>query len=148
MHRAPAQLDLFHPTATNAAGGGTSNQPPQNDEEPLQQLLLEARLSLLRDVQLRLIRLGLWGFPNVIRNPDGPWKEYRASILDLQARRACWPATYILRAGTDGIHRFAIRVRPGCDGNPAVPRAADVMAGLAPVSLAQWDGVIGEYEAD
>lgn len=146
MLRFPNQLDLFS-TATDAVGGTSSGFAATADAEAHQRLL-EARYDLLRRAQFRLSGLGLWGFPNMVRNPDGPWTAYRSSMLDLHARLACWPATYILRCGANGIQRFTIRIRPGCDGNLAIPRAAEAMADLAPVRLAPWDGAGDEYEAD
>ncbi|MGI4939744.1 MAG: hypothetical protein ACRYHQ_04115, partial [Janthinobacterium lividum] len=77
----------------------------------------------------------LWGFPNMVRNPDGPWQHLRGQAYDLHASRRCWPAYYLVRAGADDMQRVTLHVRPGCDGIPAIKRAAAVLAGLAPVSV-------------
>ncbi len=142
------QLDLFGDAAASTAAGATAVQEYDLVAEDLRrQALLQVRHDLLRRVQLRLSGAGLWGLPNIIRNPDGPWKEYRSSILNIRARFICWPATYILRVDADGLQRFTIRIRPGCDDNPAIPRAAEAMANLASVSIAPWTGESDEYEA-
>jgi len=148
MRCTPKQLDLFGGAATSAAAGAAAVQEYDLVAEDLrQQALLQIRRDLLRRVQLRLLGAGLWGLPNIIRNPDGPWKEYRSGILNIQARLRCWPATYILRADADGVQRFTLRVRSGCDDNPAIPRASEAMAELAPVSITPWTGQSDEYEA-
>jgi len=95
-----------------------------------------ARQDLLRAAQLGLAAERLWGFPNMVRNPDGPWQDLCAQAYDLTASRQCWPAYYLLRAGADDIQRITIHVRPGCDGIPVLLRAAAVLADLAPVSVA------------
>lgn len=140
MLHVPVQLDLFPPPPNDRAEWETS-QTFQHGGDPLQrQRLLEARQGLLRAAQLRLAGPRLWGFLNLIRNPDGPWKEYYGSVLDVQAHLGCSPTNYILRLGRDKVHRFTIRVRAGRADNPAIPRAAETMATLAPATLAVWDG--------
>ncbi len=94
------------------------------------------RQDLLRAAQLGLAAQRLWGFPNIVRNPDGPWQNLRGQAYNLHASRECWPAYYLVRADDDDIQRVTVHVRPGCDGIPAIERAAAVLAALAPVSVA------------
>jgi len=105
-------------------------------EQQRQEDAWHARQDLLRAAQLRLAVQRLWGFPNMIRNPDGPWQDLRGRAYDLTASRQCWPAYYLVRAGADGAQRVTVHVRPGCDGIPAIEWAAAVLTGLAPVSVA------------
>ncbi len=105
------------------------------DEQQRQEDAWCARQDLLRAAQLGLTAQRLWGFPNMVRNPDGPWRDLRARAYDLHASRGCWPAYYLVRASADDIQRVTVHVRPGCDGIPAIERAAAVLTGLAPVSV-------------
>ncbi len=106
------------------------------DEQQRAEDAWRARQDLLRAAQLGLAAQRLWGFPNIVRNPDGPWQNLRGQAYDLHASRECWPAYYLVRADADAIQRVTVHVRPGCDGIPAIERAAAVLAGLAPVSVA------------
>ena len=106
-----------------------------------------ARQELLRAVQLRLAAQRLWGFPNMVRNPDGPWQDLRGRAYDIDRSRQCWPAYYLVRAAAAGVQRISIHVRPGCDGIPAVPWATAVLARLAPVSVVACTALHPQYEA-
>jgi len=105
-------------------------------EQQRQEDAWHARQDLLRAAQLRLAVQRLWGFPNMVRNPDGPWQDLRGRAYDLTTSRQCWPAYYLVRAGADGAQHLTVHVRPSCDGIPAIERAAVVLAGLASVSIA------------
>lgn len=147
MRHVPIQFDLF----TTPVGREFSDSDSLEPVDFARQLRLhKARHDLSRRAQIRLSSFGLWGCPNMVSNPAGPWKEYRGSIWNPQARLGCWPASYILRAGTDEVQRFTVRVRPGCSDNPAIPSAAKVLAELAPVSVFELDWTMTgtEYEAD
>ena len=117
------------------------------DEQQRQEDAWRARQDLLRAAQLGLAAQRLWGFPNMVRNPDGPWRDLRAQAYDLHASRGCWPAYYLVRAGADDIQRVTVHVRPGCDGIPAIERAAAVLAGLAPVSVVACTAPHPRHEA-
>ena len=106
-----------------------------------------ARQGLLRAVQLRLAAQRLWGFPNMVRNPDGPWQDLRGRAYDIYLSRRCWPAYYLVRAAGTGVQRITIHVRPGCDGIPAVPCATAVLAELAPVSVVPCISLHAQHEA-
>jgi hypothetical protein len=132
------QLSLFADTDDAATTVDAPATPGLDvvEEQQRQEHAWRSRQDLLRAAQLALAAQQLWGFPNLIRNPDGPWQDLRGAACDPHASRQCWPAYYLLRAGADGIQRIIVHVRPGCDGIPAVPRAAAVLADLAPVSIA------------
>ena len=149
-----AQLDLF--AGTHAAAAPTAAAAPVSRAEPGLDVLAEAlrqeaagmlRRSFLQAVQLRLAGQGLWGFPNLIRNPGGPWRERQGLLLHWPTTIACWPASYVVRADGDGVQHITLRVRPGADANPAVPRAAAALADLGPVSLVPSTLMIEAYEA-
>ena len=136
QHRS-RQLSLF--AEVGAAAAVDASAVPGLDllaEQQRQEDAWHARQDLLRAAQLRLAVQRLWGFPNMIRNPDGPWQDLRGRAYDLTASRQCWPAYYLVRAGADGAQRVTVHVRPGCDGIPAIEWAAAVLTGLAPVSVA------------
>lgn len=148
------QLDLFAGAPPSAAAGGAAPAPAAAtglDIEAELRRQEEARLArhgLLRNAQLRLAALRLWGLPNVVRNPDGPWASLRGKAFDLQASLLCWPGYYTVRAGADGALRITLHVRPGCAGTPALDQAAEVLAGLAPVSFAPCATPRIQHEAD
>ena len=133
----PCQLSLFADAAEAVAAPDASAAPclDQVDEQQRAEDAWHARQDLLRAAQLGLAAQRLWGFPNMVRNPDGPWQHLRGQAYDLHVSRRCWPAYYLARAGADDIQRVTLHVRPGCDGIPAIERAAAVLAGLAPVSV-------------
>ena len=134
----PRQLSLFA-DAVDAAVAADASADPGLDllaEQQRQEDAWHARQDLLRAVQLRLAAQRLWGFPNMVRNPDGPWSDLRGRAYDLTASRQCWPAYYLLRAGDAGAQRITLHVRPGCGGIPVIERATAVLAELAPVSVA------------
>ena len=138
----PGQLSLF-PGADDAAAPGLDLLEEQQRQEDA----WHARQDLLRAAQLRLAAQRLWGFPNAVRNPDGPWRDLRGRAYDLCLSRQCWPAYYLLRAGADVAQRITVHVRPGCDGIPAVGRAAAVLAELAPVDVAPCTAPHPRWEA-
>ena len=130
--------------------------PPADRAEPGLDVVAEAlrqeaaamrRRAFLQAVQLRLAGQGLWGFPNLIRNPGGPWRERQGLLLHWPTTIACWPASYVVRADGEGVQHITLRVRPGADANPAVPRAAAALADLGPVSLVPSTLVVAAYEA-
>lgn len=123
---APARIDAAH----DANALDVATELHRQEEAQL------ARHTLLRDAQLRLAARRLWGFPNIVRNPDGPWTSLQGKAFDLQVSLLCWPGYYTVRAGTNGAQRITLHVRPGCDGIPALTQAAEILANLAPVSLA------------
>ncbi len=134
----PHQLSLFADTDDAAT---TVDAPAALDldvveEQQRQEHAWRSRQDLLRAAQLALAAQQLWGFPNLIRNPDGPWQDLRGAACDPHASRQCWPAYYLVRAGADDIQRITVHIRPGCADIPAIERAAAVLAGLAPVSIA------------
>jgi len=131
------QLSLFADGAGAVAEPDASAAPCLDPlaEQQRAEDARHARQDLLRAAQLRLAAQRLWGFPNLVRNPDGPWGDLCAQAYDLHASRQCWPAYYLVRAGADGTQRITVHIRSGCDGIPAVPRAAAVLADLAPVSI-------------
>lgn len=138
LQHQPCQLSLFA-DAVDAAVAADGSAVPGLDllaEQQRQEDAWQARQDLLRAVQLRLAAQRLWGFPNMVRNPDGPWGDLRGRAYDLTASRQCWPAYYLLRAGDDGAQCIIFHVRPGCGGIPAIERATAVLAELAPVSVA------------
>jgi len=143
------QLSLFADEAKVVAAPDASAAPCLDlvDEQQRAEDAWHARQDLLRDAQLRLAAQRLWGFPNMVRNPDGPWQDLRGRAYDLHASRQCWPAYYIVRAGADGAQRITVHVRSGCDGIPAVPRAAAVLIGLAPVSVVACTALHPRHEA-
>ncbi len=149
--RAPAQLDLFAGAAPPAATTLPAAEAEQGVDVLAEALRQEAarlaRHAFLRDVQLRLMPLGLWGFPNLVRNPGGPWRECRGLLLDWPTTVACWPASYVVRAAGDVGLAITLRVRPGAEASPAVPRAAAALAGLGPVSLVPSTLAVEAYEA-
>ncbi len=149
LRHQPCQLSLFADKAGAPAAADASAAPGLDlvDEQQRQESAWRARQDLLRAAQLGLAAQRLWGFPNMVRNPDGPWGSLRAQAYDLHASRACWPAYYLVRAGADDIQRITIHVRPGCDGIAAVPRAAAVLAGLAPVSVVACTAPHPRHEA-
>ncbi len=116
-------------------------------EQQRQEDAWHARQDLLLAAQLRLVAQRLWGFPNMVRNPDGPWRDLRGRAYDLHASRQCWPAYYLVRAGADGIQHITVHVRPCCDGIPAVRRAAAVLDELAPVSIVACTAPHPRHEA-
>ena len=130
-----ALLSLFVDTvdAAVAADGSVTPSLDLLTEQQRQEDPWHARQDLLRVVQLRLAAQRLWGFPNMLRNPDGPWSDLRGRAYDLTVSRQCWPAYYLLRAGDDGAQRITLHVRPGYGGIPVIERAAAVLAELAPV---------------
>ncbi len=132
------QLSLFADAAEAVAAPDASAAPYLDlvDEQQRAEDAWRARQDLLRAAQLGLAAQRLWGFPNIVRNPDGPWQNLRGQAYDLHASRECWPAYYLVRAGADDIQRVTVHVRPGCDGIPAIECAAAVLARLAPVSVA------------
>ena len=117
------------------------------DEQRRQEDAWHARQSLLRAAQLGLVAQRLWGFPNLVRNPDGPWQDLRGRACSVQLSRQCWPAYYLVRAGADGVQRITVHVRPGCDGITAVSRAAAVLGELAPISVAACTALHPRHEA-
>jgi hypothetical protein len=134
----PCQLSLFA-DGTRAVAAPDASAAPCLDPLAEQQRAEDAwraRQDLLRAAQLGLAAQRLWGFPNIVRNPDGPWQNLRGQAYDLHASRKCWPAYYLVRADADDAQRITVHVRPGCDGIPAIQRAAAALAGLAPVSVA------------
>jgi hypothetical protein len=147
QHR-PCQLSLF-PNAAAPPVADASVVPGLDllDEQRRHEEAWHARQDLLRNVQLRLAAQRLWGFPNMIRNPDGPWQDLRGRAYDIDLSRRCWPAYYLVRVATTGVQRITIHVRLGCDGTPAVPCAAAVVAGLAPVSVVPCTAPYPQYEA-
>jgi len=142
------QLSLF-PDAAAPPAADASVVPGLDllDEQRRHEEAWHARRDLLRTVQLRLTAQRLWGFPNMVRNPDGPWQDLRGRAYDIDLSRRCWPAYYLVRAAAAGIQRITIHVRPGCDGIPAVPHATAVLAGLAPVSVVACTAQHSQYEA-
>ncbi len=132
------QLSLFADGAGAVAAPDASVAPCFDlvDEQQRAEDAWHARQDLLRIAQLGLAAQRLWGFPNMVRNQDGPWQDLRGRAYDLTASRQCWPAYYLVRAGADDIQRVTVHVRPSCDGIPAIQRAAAVLAKLAPVSIA------------
>ena len=142
------QLDFFARAPQGAAPrNGDADALDVEAELRRQDEARLARLALLRDAQLRLAARRLWGFPNVVRNPDGPWASLRGGAFDLRLSLLCWPGYYLVRAGADGVQRVTLHVRPGCDGNPALSAAVQVLADLAPVSLAPCTSPHIRYEA-
>ena len=143
------QLSLFADMAGAPAGPDLSAEPGFDlvAEQQRREDAWRARQDLLRDAQLRLAAQRLWGFPNMVRNPDGPWQDLRGRAYNLAASRQCWPAYYLLCAGADGTQRVTVHVRPGCGGIPAVSRAAAVLGGLAPVSVATCTAPHPRHEA-
>ena len=149
LQHQPCQLNLFADALDNEAGVAAS---VVSDLDPLaeqqrQEDAWHARQDLLRAAQLRLAAQRLWGFPNLVRNPDRPWQDLRGRAYDLTASRQCWPAYYLVRAGDDGVQRVTVHVRPGCDGIPAIERATTVLADLAPVSVASCTAPHPRHEA-
>ena len=141
MHRSPVQLDLFAAARGVEEVTGASNPSVATSANAeVQQRLLEARHNPLRRAQLHLSRLGLWRFPNVVWNPDGPWKAFRISVLAHHL--------YILRWGANGIQHFTLSTRPGCDDNPVILHAAKTMAELALGSITPWTGQTDDHEAE
>ena len=131
------QLSLFADTVDGDAMVETSAVPDFDSlAEQQQEGAWHARQDLLRAAQLCLAAQRLWGFPNLVRNPDGPWRDLRGRAYDFHASRQCWPAYYLVRADADGVHRITVHVRLGCHGIPAVSHAAAVLAELAAVSVA------------
>ena len=139
LQHLPGQLSLFPDTVAGAGDAAATPGLDLMDEQERQEDAWRERQGLLRTAQLRLAAQRLWGFPNAVRNPDGPWEDLRGRAYDLHASRGCWPAYYLLRAGTDDIQRITVHVRPGCGGIPAVARAAAVLAEVAPVSVVPCD---------
>jgi hypothetical protein len=149
--RAVAQFDLFMGAATPSAATLPDVEIGQELDLVAEALRQEAarleRNAVLRTIQLRLMKQGLWGFPNLIRNPDGPWRECRDLLLDWPTTISCWPASYVVRAAGDTGFAITLRIRPGASANPAVPRAVAVLADLGPVSLVPSTLHIEAYEA-
>ena len=136
LQHQPSQLSLFTNLVGAVATSDDKAAPGLDvlDEQRRQEDAWHERQGLLRDAQLRLAAQRLWGFPNLVRNPDGPWQDLRGRACDIQLSRQCWPAYYLVRAGADGVQRITVHVRPGCDGIAAVSRAAAVLGELVPVS--------------
>ena len=143
------QLSLFADGAGAVAAPDASAAPCLDlvDEQQRAEDAWHARQDLLRAAQLGLAAQRLWGFPNMVRNPDGPWQDLRAQAYDLHASRGCWPAYYLVRAGDDDIQRVTVHVRSGCDGIPAIERAAAVLVRLAPVSVVTCTALHPRHEA-
>ncbi len=143
------QLSLFADAAGAVAAPDASAAPCLDPlaEQQRAEDAWHARQDLLRAAQLGLAAQRLWGFPNMVRNPDGPWGDLRGRAYDLTASRQCWPAYYLVRAGADGAQRITVHIRSGCDGIPAVPRAAAVLTGLAPVSVVACTALHPRHEA-
>ncbi len=144
----PCQLSLFADLVEDAAVGVAA--APGLDlmkKQQRQEDAWHARQGLLRAAQLALAAQQLWGFPNAVRNPDGPWQDLRGRAYDLHASRLCWPAYYLLRARADGVQRITVHVRTGCGGIPAAARAAAVLADLTPVSVVACTAPHPRYEA-
>jgi hypothetical protein len=149
LQRQPCQLSLFA-DAADAAVAADGSAAPDLDllaEQQRQEDAWHARQNLLCAVQLRLAAQRLWGFPNMVRNSDGPWGELRGRAYDLTASRQCWPAYYLLRTGDDGAQRITVHVRPGCGGIPVIERVAAVLAELAPVSVASCNAPHPRHES-
>ena len=142
------QLSLFS-DVVDAAAAGSAGEPGLDLVEDQQRAedAWHARQDLLRAAQLGLAAQRLWGYPNMVRNPDGPWGNLRGRACDLTVSRQCWPAYYLVRAGADSIQRITVHVRPGCDGIPSVSRAAAVLAGLAPVGVVACTAPHPRHEA-
>jgi hypothetical protein len=149
LQHQPLQLSLFADAPGAAAAADAPDAPGLDvvEEQQRQGNAWHSRQDLLCAAQLALAAQQLWGFPNLIRNPDGPWQDLRGAACDPHASRQCWPAYYLLRAGADGIQRITVHVRPGCGDIPAVPRAAAALAGLAPVSTVACTALHPQYEA-
>ncbi len=149
LQHQPLQLSLFADTvdAVTTVDAPTAPGLDVAEEQQRQEHAWRSRQDLLCAAQLALAAQQLWGFPNLIRNPDGPWQDLRGAACDPHASRQCWPAYYLLRAGADGIQRITVHVRSGCDAIPAVPRAAAALAGLAPVSTVACTVLHPQYEA-
>ncbi len=149
--RSVPQLDLFAGAAIHAAATLPVAEIGQELDVVAEALRQEAarleRKAFLRAAQLRLTAQGLWGFPNLVRNPDAPWRQCRGLLLDWTTTVTCWPASYVVRAAGEAGLTIILRVRPGADANPAVPRAAAVLADLGPVSLVPSTLPIEAYEA-
>ena len=144
----PCQLNLF-PNAAEPPVADASGVPGLDlvEEQRRHEEAWHARQDLLRAVQLRLAAQRLWGFPNMVRNPDGPWQDLRGRAYDIDLSRRCWPAYYLVRGAGAGVQRITIHVRPGCDGIPAVPCATTVLAGLALVSVVPCTSLHPQHEA-
>jgi len=149
--RAVTQLDLFTGATTAVAAtlpdAGIGQELDVVAEALRQEAARLERNAFLRTIQLRLMKQGLWGFPNLVRNPDGPWRECRGRLLDWPTTISCWPASYVVRAAGDAGLAITLRVRPGASANPAVPHAAALLADLGPVSLVPSTLPIEAYEA-
>ena len=148
QHRS-RQLSLFADRVDAAAAVDASAVPDLDPlaEQQRQEDAWHARQDLLRAAQVCLAVQRLWGFPNMVRNPDGPWQDLRGRAYDLTASRQCWPAYYLVRVGSDGTQRVTVHVRPNCEGIPAIERAAAVLTGLAPVSIASCADPHPRHEA-
>jgi hypothetical protein len=148
QHRS-RQLSLFADRVDAAPVVDASAVPDLDPlaEQQRQEDAWHARQDLLRAAQLLLTVQRLWGFPNLVRNPDGPWQDLRGRAYDLTASRQCWPAYYLVRVSADGAQRVTVHVRPGCDGIPTIQRAAAVMAALALVSVAACTAPHPRHEA-
>jgi len=84
MRCTPNRLDLIGHAASSTAARAVAVQDFDVVAGALrQQALLQVRHDLLRRLQLRLSGAGLWGFPNITRNPYSPWKEYKSNTLNI-----------------------------------------------------------------
>jgi hypothetical protein len=128
-------MDMFSPTncgpgvdpTADAAAAALKLKIAESDA-------IERRHTCLRLIQERLTAEGLWGYPNLIRNPDGPWKEWQGAAASPDAHNLCWPATYTVREETQ-IFQITIHVQKACDDNPALTRAKAVLAEISTISM-------------
>jgi hypothetical protein len=72
LQHLPGQLSLFPDTVAVAGDAAAAPGLDLLYEQQRQEDAWRARQDLLRAAQLRLAAQRLWGFPNAVRNPDGP----------------------------------------------------------------------------
>ena len=80
LQHLPGQLSLFPDTVAAVSDAAAASGLDLMDEQQRQEDAWRTRQGLLRAAQLRLAAQRLWGFPNAVRNPDGPWADLRGQI--------------------------------------------------------------------
>jgi hypothetical protein len=135
-----AQLDMFSDSEVGREAD------PVAEAKRIEAERLEAHYQAGLAVQHALTGAGLWGYPDLIKNPAGPWAAWKGAGGSPVEHWLCWPATYVLKRDDDGTLHIKLSVREGQEGNPAVKRAATVLGKMATVTRRKSIGTYRDRE--